>query len=692
MLDEVSTYEKMYKKIILLALACLSLLPLLLSGQFVSSASDQYARLTSKESQIVTQINGADAYNYDLELEKIALKWPAFRAAGSAGANEAGEWIKEKFESFGLNASLEPFNFTTWNLLSKPSLVIDVDGNLSPISSFQCEHYSWPTPEGGAFSDLVVLPLPEARSRENFGTWKLYNASAWIAVNTTGKILLIGREVRWDDSLYRVYRQKLTVEPPAAVIYTWWYDWMNFTPPMFSSIGGRPASDVGPFYWNLRIPVGWVSHEDGLYIRNIAESMNASAHVTIPSVIGYGPNYNVVARLEGSVNPEKMIIISGHYDTVMTPGFCDNGAGVSGVIELARVFAAAAKEGKYRPEQTLLFIAFTGEELVFAGSINYIKQHEAEMKNITAVINLDCIGNNLFAVTDTFPDGGLDLEAIVLRAAEDLGIEAQTEEPGGSDQEAFRSPMVANSLLYQFWKVDAGITNATRVKASILFESWPLFYSDKWTNVTNWTPGWIHTEYDNSTSTTTLNWVKKDNLERHIQIAALSVMRVLSNIYSPFLSQVLTVTAVAGIIAAVAMYFERRRVSTALKKIYDNIFDYMGTRELLYIIMLTALFLFISFAAYMRIGKMEVMEQGVPTTVSISYFGYPFEMIGVAYPTELATGRSELTAIQLAVNYRGGTMILWNGLFLNIVVCFLLAFAVTYTVMRLNRAREASEV
>jgi len=683
----------MHKKTVPLVLACLSLLPLLFSGQFISSASGQSWRLTSKESEIITRINGTNAYNYDLELQKIALKWPAFRSAGSAGANETAEWIKEKFESFGLQASLEPFEFTTWDLLSKPSLVIDDDGNFTTydqvvISSFQCEHYSWPTPEGGVFSDLVVLPLPQAGGRENFGTWKFYNASAWNAVDTTGKILLIGREIRWSDSLYRVYRHKLRAEPPAAVIYTWWYDWMNFTPPMFSSIGGRPGGIWGPFYWDLKIPVGWVGYEDGLYIRNREESMNVSAHVTIPSVIGYGPNYNVVGKLEGSVNPEKIIIISGHYDTVMTPGFCDNGAGTAGVIELARVFAEAAREGLYRPEQTLLFIAFTGEELGFVGAINYIKQHEAEMKNITAVINLDCIGNNVLAVTDTFPDGGLDLEAIMLRAAEDLGIKAQTEEPGGSDQEAFRNPMMANSLYNLYWKVDAGITNATRVKSSILIESWPLFYSDKWTTGT---PGWIHTEYDNSTSTTTLNWVKKDDLQKHIQVAALSVMRVLSNIYNPFLSQVLTVTAVSGIIAAVAVYFERRRVSMALKRIYDNILDYMGMRELLYIIMLTALFLFISFAVYMRIGKMEVIDQGLPRTVGIKYFGYPFEMMGIPYQGELLKASSEGTVLEWSENYEG-TMILWNGLFLNIALCFLLAFVLMYTVTRLKRALEASKV
>jgi hypothetical protein len=53
--------------------------------------------------------------------------------------------------------------------------------------------------------------------------------------------------------------------------------------------------------------------------------------------------------------------------------------------------------------------------------------------------------------------------------------------------------------------------------------SFPLRYSDIWDMGTS---GWIHTSYDNSTSTATLSWVETDSLEEQIKIAALTVMRV----------------------------------------------------------------------------------------------------------------------------------------------------------------------
>jgi len=679
------------RKTVFLALVFLSLLSLVLGNHFAATAINGTSSIMPRESEIIERINGANAYNYDLELEKIALNHSisnyAFRSTGSAGASEAAKWIKTQFESLGLETSMESFEFTTWNLLSKPTLAIDEDGNASTTSdqkiirTFQPEHYSWPTPEGGVFRDLVVLPLPES-SRLGFGKGFI-NSTTWNAINTTGKIILIGREVRWSIYFQRDFVDKLRLQPPAAVVYTWWNDWMSFTPPMFSSIGGLPASPLGTYYWDLKIPVGWVSYEDGLWIREREkQNVNVSAYLTIPAVIGSGPHYNVVGKLKGSTNPEKIVIVSGHYDTVMTSGFCDNGAGTAGVIELARVFAQAAEEGLYRPEYTLLFVAFAGEELGFVGSINYMRQHEAEMKNVTAVINLDCIGSDFLEVTETFPNEyGLDLDEVVLRAAKDLGIKANSTEVGGSDQEAFRNPKMANAEYNQYWGLDAGISNATRVKASTMILSYPLFYNDAWKSGI---PGWIHTEYDNSTSTSTLNWVEVDDLEAHIKVAALSVMRILSYNYGPSLSQVVTVTLMAGIVLSAAAFFQRSRVIPALKRTYNDILNRMEMKEFLLIAILTVLFLFTSYVMHTRAGRVEIIVQDFPSTATIAYYGYPFEMIGIQYSAKPTPAQWEWTISEMAENYKVDTLIFWDALFLNFILYLLLAFGLIYAVARLE--------
>jgi len=481
--------------------------------------------LTLNEASVVALVNGSEAYSYDLRLESIALSHYAFRAAGSAGANEAADWIANQFESFGLEVEKEEFQFMTWDLLSKPALLIDDDGNpatsedQNPIESFHCGHYSLPI---NVFTDLVVLPLPPARNRDEVGVRPI--GTLWDAKDATGKVVLVGREIRLDNDWHEIFSNKLKAQPPAAVIYTWWYDWMAFVPDFFSSAGGIPFTDFGHYFWDLGVAVGFVNYDDGLFIRSRESSVDVSASVVIDSVMDVGAHYNVVGRITGYEEPEKLVIISGHYDTVMTAGFCDNGAGTSGVIELARVFIEAIERGFYYPKYTIVFVAFADEEIWLVGSVNYVMQHEAELENIVAVINLDAIGSDDLYVTETNPSGDFDLDELVLVAAADLGISATLEEPGGSDQEVFRDPAAWNGVYYYYtWGLWAGIDDATAVESSTMLISYPLVYRDMWDIGM---PGWIHTSYDNSTSTETLDWVEVDDLEDHIKVAALTVMRV----------------------------------------------------------------------------------------------------------------------------------------------------------------------
>jgi len=108
---------------------------------------------------------------------------------------------------------------------------------------------------------------------------------------------MTGKEIRWAHSWEQAFVEKISSQPPVAVIYTWWYDWMNFTPIILSSSGGRPLSGFGAYYWSNHIPVGAVNYEDGLRIRNWESSVNVSAYVLIDSVIGNGLHYNVVWAL-----------------------------------------------------------------------------------------------------------------------------------------------------------------------------------------------------------------------------------------------------------------------------------------------------------------------------------------------------------------------------------------------------------
>lgn len=109
--------------------------------------------------------------------------------------------------------------------------------------------------------------------------------------------------------------------------------------------------------------------------------------------------YNVIATIEGSEEPNNTSIICAHYDDaviygaplVYVPGADDNASGVAALFETARVLNST----NYVPKRNIELIAFAAEELInfgTSGSTCYANQAYANGKQIEMVINNDAIG------------------------------------------------------------------------------------------------------------------------------------------------------------------------------------------------------------------------------------------------------------------------------------------------------------
>jgi hypothetical protein len=96
---------------------------------------------------------------------------------------------------------------------------------------------------------------------------------------------------------------------------------------------------------------------------------------------------NVVARLQGTTDPELVYVISSHFDSVEEgPGSDDNSSGTSALLEAARVLAT-------RPQAaTIEFAFFTGEEAGLLGSREYVRRAVAGGKRIVGALNNDMVG------------------------------------------------------------------------------------------------------------------------------------------------------------------------------------------------------------------------------------------------------------------------------------------------------------
>lgn len=100
---------------------------------------------------------------------------------------------------------------------------------------------------------------------------------------------------------------------------------------------------------------------------------------------------NVVGRLTGSRHPERIILVSAHFDHVgirngaVYPGADDNASGSAAVLQLAGWLKA------HPPANTVLFCLFDGEESGLYGSQAFVAAAPVDLGDIAVVLNLDMI-------------------------------------------------------------------------------------------------------------------------------------------------------------------------------------------------------------------------------------------------------------------------------------------------------------
>lgn len=140
---------------------------------------------------------------------------------------------------------------------------------------------------------------------------------------------------------------------------------------------------------------------------------------------------NVVVVKKGET--DGLIIIGGHLDKVPPGhGIIDDW---SGACMASNVFQAF-KNVKTR--HTLIFIGFAAEELGLFGSAQYAKSmSEQEVKNCTAMVNLECLGP---AVAHIWTNGSTDsLEAVLRTVALERKLDLKDHElhDVGADSESF---------------------------------------------------------------------------------------------------------------------------------------------------------------------------------------------------------------------------------------------------------------
>ena len=166
---------------------------------------------------------------------------------------------------------------------------------------------------------------------------------------------------------------------------------------------GYPGAEAAAEYIGQRFEAIGLRQVPGLGGWFQSYQISATAPAIHGSEVGGRNARNVVALLPGQDArlAGDYLVIGAHYDHlglggggsldpdsvgVVHNGADDNASGVAALLEIARQLSAAP------PARSVLFVAFSGEELGLLGSTAFVKASPVPMDRVVAMLNFDMVG------------------------------------------------------------------------------------------------------------------------------------------------------------------------------------------------------------------------------------------------------------------------------------------------------------
>src|SRR5207247_650768 len=169
--------------------------------------------------------------------------------------------------------------------------------------------------------------------------------------------------------------------------------------PTITKIPVLPISygDAQPLLAALGGPVAPQAWRGGLGITYHVGPGSARVHLRVKSNWDLKPLYDVIAKIQGSANPDEWIIRGNHHDGWVN-GAEDPISGQVALLEEARALGELLKSG-WKPKRTIIYCAWDGEEPGLLGSTEWAEQHYDELRaHGVAYINSDGNGRGYLRV------------------------------------------------------------------------------------------------------------------------------------------------------------------------------------------------------------------------------------------------------------------------------------------------------
>ncbi len=296
------------------------------------------------------------------------------RVTGSIAGQKAINWGLAKMNSIGL-ANVHAEKWSMWKGWTRGTATAELLTPLRRALTVDAMGWTGSTPSGGVDAELVTANLFDMDT-------EMTNMARF-----RGKIVMMTTEGVPKKNFWMLFAQygdflkELNKAGAVAVI---------------GGQGGFKAegmhlthTGILGFAQDFAIPVVDMANEDESQLeRFLASGKSVRLRMNVQNTFTGAPveSANVVGDLVGSEHPEQIVVVGAHLDSWdLSEGTTDNGTGTTAVLAAAD---AIVKSGQ-RPRRTIRFVLFTGEEQGLLGSLAYVKEHAAEMKNHLGCVVLD---------------------------------------------------------------------------------------------------------------------------------------------------------------------------------------------------------------------------------------------------------------------------------------------------------------
>jgi hypothetical protein len=297
------------------------------------------------------------------------------RLAGTRGEREAADYVAAQGRALGAEVAEETFPVNA-RVVGEEQLEVRLGDTWLP---YPCSLFS-NTP--GTDGQWRTAPLV-VHSTVDYGRPSLDHLRG-------AAVIHLGCHIESRDA----YRRLLAAEPAFLLMVDTRYP------------GATPLADgMFPAYTSAigAVPTLNVAHQDAWHwvVQGAAE-----ARCRVVGGMKPATSQNVVIDLPGTDVGGEILYVGGHHDTQAdSPGADDNGSGVIGLLEIARLLHDRPRR------RTIRLISFGTEEQLSVGSSCYVRRHREEVEGRGRLMyNLDSFGSPL-GWLQLFINGHDDFEA-----------------------------------------------------------------------------------------------------------------------------------------------------------------------------------------------------------------------------------------------------------------------------------------